>query len=120
MALIHHDLTGTQTDCPKPLSRKKLRSLMRQNHSSVTAKAIWHRWKRMSPHMRMALEREEKRLREAMEGKTLPDGTKARLTKTLTVQALDAAETPSIVTRLLGFFGNLLRKAERESARKGN
>jgi hypothetical protein len=36
MALLHHDTTGTQTDCPRPLSRKKLRSLCNQNRNNLT------------------------------------------------------------------------------------
>ena len=31
MTLFHRDTTSSQTDCPKPLSRKKLHRLMPQN-----------------------------------------------------------------------------------------
>lgn len=118
--LMRHDVTGTETDCPKPLSRKKLKQLMRQNHSGLTARALWHRYKRTSPHMRRELELQEKKLREMMEGKKVtPDGTTAKVSKTLAEQAEDAKAKPSIFTRLGGLFSNLRRRAERESARSG-
>ena len=40
MPLIHHDTTGTATDCPRPLSRKKLKQLMPQNHDDLTSGAL--------------------------------------------------------------------------------
>ena len=35
--LMHHDTTETQTDCPRPLSRKKLKRLMWRNLDLTTA-----------------------------------------------------------------------------------
>jgi len=124
MPLIHHDTTGTQTDCPRPLSRKKLRSLMPLNRNNVTAKAlkdsrnplyifgrrtgfkIFPRWKQKR------LERQNKR--KLFEPRTLPDGTRYQMLP----NAADLLEIkPTLFERLGSLFGNLRKKAEREKAR---
>ena len=40
MPLIHHDTTGTATDSVRPLSRKKLKQLMPQNHDDLTSASL--------------------------------------------------------------------------------
>jgi hypothetical protein len=107
MALMIHDTTGTQTDCPKRLSRKKLKQLMPQN-TDFTAKGIFLRYGRMSPSMRKELadaEREKKR----QERMPKAEG--------IALETMVAESKPNIFKRLSGFFSNLQRKAERQSAK---
>jgi hypothetical protein len=109
MTFLIHDKTGTQTNSVAPLSRKKLKALMPQN-PHLGSKKLLEEWGRKIGRKR----RERGRLREQFRKVTLADGTTAQLVPT-------AAEVekmkPTIFERLGGFFGNLRRKAERESAR---
>jgi hypothetical protein len=124
MSLIHHDTTGTQTDCPKPLSRKKLRQLMPHNSRNLTTMALTDRenpirmlgrktgWKMWSNLTRKRQERKTKR--KLFERKTLPDGTEFQLMP----NAADLVEIkPTIFERLGGIFGNLRRQFERQKAK---
>lgn len=124
MAFLHHDVTGTQTDCDKPLSRKKLRSLVPHSRNYLTADALgnpknpfhivgrlrgWKLWPTV------AQKREQRRkLRKLFEKKTLPDGTTYQLTP---FPAEVEAMKPTLFERLGGFFGGLQRKFEREKAK---
>ena len=120
MALMIHDTTGTQTDCPKPLSRKKLKQLMWRNPGLTTANLLekigrrvglkrvpWWKQKRKA--------REDKRRLHSR--RTLADGTTFQLTPT--TADLEVMK-PTLFERLGSMFKNLRQRAERESARKGN
>lgn len=112
--LFIKDTTGTQTDCPKPLSRKKLKQLMPRNSSRLTAKELYHRFGRMSPLMKRDLERAkreseaaQKEEKELMLAGVPPEerGPEKELPK------------PSIFRRMSGFFAGLKQKSDRAAAR---
>jgi hypothetical protein len=102
---VQHDTTGTQTVCPKPLSRKVLpESLAKSNR-----KGGRRRWP-------LAWQKREERakLRKLFTKRTLADGT--------TVQLIpNAAEVeemkPTIFERLGGMFGKLRTQLERGKAK---
>ena len=124
MALLHHDMTGTQTDCEKPLSRKKLRTLVPHSRNDLTAGALrnpknpfhiagrlrgWKIW------AIVAQKREQRhKLRKLLEKKTLPDGTTYQLVPT--AAELEVIK-PTMFERLGSLFGNLRKRAEREKAK---
>lgn len=119
MVFMIHDKTGTQTDCQKPLSRKKLKQLMPQN-KFLTARNLLEKTgrvigsKSLSNVYRKRMERKSRR--KLFEKRALPDGTQFQLLP-------NAADLeiikPTMFERLGSFFGNLRKRAERESARKG-
>jgi hypothetical protein len=117
MDLMIHDTTGTQTDCKKPLSRKKLKRLMRNNPglTSRNLREVFSRSigpKAFSLMKKKRLERSAKR--KLFEKKTLPDGTSYQLMPNV----LDLVEIkPTIFERVGGLFGKLRRQLEREKAK---
>jgi hypothetical protein len=117
MALLHHDMTGTQTDCEKPLSRKKLKRLMPNNPglTSRNLREVFNRSigpKAFSLMKKKRLERSAKR--KLLEKKTLPDGTTYQLVPT--AAELEVIK-PTMFERLGSLFGNLRKLAEREKAK---
>lgn len=115
--LIHHDTTGTQTDCEKPLSRKKLKALMPQNPNLRSASLRDKFGRRIGRKVwsKVGRKREERsRLRKLFTKRTLPDGTTVQLIPT---PAEVEIMKPTIFERLGGLFGNMRRKFEREKAR---
>jgi hypothetical protein len=117
MNLLHHDTTGTQTDCAKPLSRKKLKQLMRGN-PSLTSQNLFQRFGRRSGRKNWPSpwrKREERaRLRKMFEPVTIEDGTRFQLVpKPHEVEAMK----PTVFERLGGMFANLRKKFEREKAK---
>jgi hypothetical protein len=115
MALMHHDTTGTQTDCPRPLSRKKLKQLMPQSSMSLTSRAMFARTGRLNTKIRRELA-EAERKRKAERELSASD---SKATYKLIEQESVGEKKPNLLKKLSGFFGNLQRRAERESARKG-
>jgi hypothetical protein len=124
MALMIHDTTGTQTDCPKPLSRKKLRQLMPMNRSDLTAGSLKNSknpfhiagrvsgWKAVSAVMQKRRERQDKR--KLFEKRSLPDGT----TFQMLPNAVDLVDIkPTLFERVGGLFSKLRRQFEREKAK---
>ena len=120
MALMIHDTTGTQTDCPKPLSRKKLKQLMWRNPGLTTANLLEKIGRRIGLKFfsKVTQKRQERRrLRKLFEKRVKPDGTVVQLLP----NAADLEKMkPTIFERLGSMFKNLRQRAERESARKGN
>ena len=113
MALMIHDTTGTQTDCPRPLSRKKLRQLMPQSSMALTSRALFSKTGRTNRKIRHELA--------AMEA-----ARKAELEAAESIKAgnfdykltpLPEKPKPSLFNRLGKFFSGLQRKAERQSAK---
>jgi hypothetical protein len=118
MALMIHDTTGTQTDCPLPLSRKKIRQLMNHNHENLSGsmldRSIGHKQGRKVFSKISQKRQERQKKRKLFEKKTLPDGTSFQLIP----NAADLlAIKPTIFESLGGFFKNLQRKFERQKAR---
>ena len=117
MPLLHHDTTGTQTDCPKPLSRKKLKQLMPQNRGlrTATLKETIGRRIGLNVFSAMFRKRQERSAKRKLHTKrTLSDGT----TFQLIPNAADiAAMKPTIFERMAGMFGLLRRKTERAQQR---
>jgi hypothetical protein len=124
MALMIHDTTGTQTDCGKPLSRKKLKQLMPLNHDDLTSGALINQknpfhlsgrgrgFKAVSTVLQKRRARQDKR--KLFEKKTLPDGTSYQLIP----NAADLAEIkPTLFERLGGLFGGFKKKFERMQAK---
>ena len=118
--LMHHDTTETQTDCPRPLSRKKLKRLMWRNLDLTTANLKEKIGRRIGLKFfsRLAQKRQERRdRRKLFEKRVKPDGTVVQLLP-------NAADLeiikPTIFERMGSMFKNLRQRAERESARKGN
>jgi hypothetical protein len=111
MALMHHDTTGTQTDCPRPLSRKKLRSLCNHNKPLFTAGLLESKIGRLSKETKKRLrdtEAEQKREREMIlagvpAGERAPDSE--GMTKT------------SVFKRLSGMFATMTERDQREKAK---
>jgi hypothetical protein len=111
MALMHHDTTGTQTDCPRPLSRKKLRQLCSHNKPMFTAKLLEFRTGRMTQATKKRVretEAEQKRERKLLlagvpADERAPDGDP--LTKT------------SVFKRLNEKFAGMTRSFQREKAK---
>ena len=62
MPLIHHDRTGTETDCEKPLSRKKLKQLMPMN-KNLTSRLMKTRLGRAIGHASISTVKEKQRAR---------------------------------------------------------
>jgi hypothetical protein len=99
------DTTGTQTNCPRPLSRKKLRQLCPQSHAGLTRREMFSKYGRTSAKMRKEL-KARKEYAEKMEA--------LRATNAIVKPTPEAEPAkPSIFARLSGFFGGLKRKAER-------
>jgi hypothetical protein len=118
--LMHHDTTGTQTDCPRPLSRKKLKRLMWRNPGLTTANLKEKIGRRIGLKFfsRLAQKRQERVNKRRLHSKrSLPDGTKFQLMPT--AADLEVMK-PTIFERMGSMFKNLRKRAERESARKGN
>ncbi len=104
MPLKIHDMTGTQTDCPRPLSRKKLKQLMPQNRnlSGHGGPKLFPRWKQKRK------QRADKRRLHSK--RSLSDGT----TYQLLPNAADLEMMkPTLFERLGGLFGNLKLRYER-------
>ena len=117
MALMHHDTTGTQTDSVKPLSRKKLKQLMRQQHGALTSRAMFARTGRLNAGIRKEIAAAVAKRKTDLEA---AESVKAgKFSYSLSDKSSDKAEEakPSIFKRFGKFFGNLQRKADRESAR---
>ena len=111
---MHHDTTGTQTDCEKPLSRKKLKRLMPHSRMALTSRAMYHRTGRLNANIRkeLAAAEEARKLREELAA------TESNATYKLSpLPGADEEKKPSIFKRLGSMFGNLRKKAEREKAR---
>ena len=119
MALMIHDTTGTQTDSVAPLSRKKLKQLMRKN-PNLTAVTFQERFGRrigLGFFSRLNKKRQERANKRRLHAKrSLTDGTAFQLLPT--VADLEVMK-PTIFERIGSMFKNLRRRAERESARKG-
>jgi len=113
MPLKIHDMTGTQTDCPKPLSRTKLKQLMPWNRNlgrGDVQKATGHAGgpKRVPWWRKKRKQRQDKRRLHAE--RSLPDGT----TFQLLPNAADLEiMKPTLFERLGGLFGNLKLRYER-------
>lgn len=112
MPVMYHDTTGKTPDCPRPLSRKKLKQLMPMN-KGLTARALFHQYKRMSPQMQrdlLAAQREteaNKKKEEALKLAGVPPeerGPEEEIAK------------PSIFRRLSGMFAGLKKAADRKKA----
>ena len=117
MVFMIHDKTGTQTDCLKPLSRKKLKQLMPHN-LNLTSKNLLEKTNRVIGPKAFSLMKtkrlERKTRRKLFEKRTMPDGT----TFQLLPNAVDLEVIkPTVFERLGSLFGNLRKRAERESAR---
>jgi hypothetical protein len=114
--LIHHDTTGTQTDCEKPLSRKKLKRLMPHSRMALTSRAMYHRTGRLNANIRKELAA----LEEARKAQEELAATESKATYKLSdLPGAEKDKKPSLFNRLGSMFGNLRKKAERESAKKG-
>jgi len=89
MTLFHRDTTSSQTDCPKPLSRKKLRQL-RWHHPASTSGGGWLEKllsrKRGKAHRSGA--KRETRTKVLAQGQ-LADGTEYTLTKQVPLTLFD-------------------------------
>lgn len=113
MALMWKDTTRTQTDCEKPLSRKKLRQLMSHNTHMLTARMLEAKHGRFTKATKKRIretEAEQKRERELQlagvpAGDRAPEPDPGGHTKT------------SIFKRMSGFFAGLRRKVERSNAK---
>jgi hypothetical protein len=114
MALMWKDTTGTQTDCEKPLSRKKLKSLMPRSRMGLTSRELYAKTGRTNWKIRRELAQAE----EQRKAKAELDAIESKATYKLS-DLLEAEEKPSIFKRLGSLFGNLQKRAERESAKKG-
>ena len=124
MPLIHHDTTGTATDCPRPLSRKKLKQLMPQNHDDLTRGSLMNPKNPFfiagrKPGLRIWRKAAQKRaertkLRKKFALHKLPDGTEFHLVPT---PAEVEAMKPTLFERMGGLFDTMRRKFEREKAR---
>ena len=115
MALIHHDTTGTQTDSAKPLSRKNLRSLCGHNTQAFTSRLLYKKTGRLNASIikELAAAEAEKKRRETEEKEALESKATYKL-----IEPEKAEETkPNLFKRLWTMFGNLRKRAERESAR---
>jgi len=113
--LIHHDTTGTQTDCEKPLSRKKLKSLMPHSRMALTSRAMYHRTGRLNANIRKELAA----LEEARKAQEELAATESKATFKLSDLPQIEEKKPNLFKRLGSFFGNLQKRAQRESAKKG-
>ena len=117
MGLMVHDTTGTQTDCPKPLSRKKLRQLMPHNLKNLSSNGLrrfGHKpgWKIWSVLTQKRQQRKDKR--KLFEKKSLPDGT----TYQLIPNAADlVAIKPTIFERLGSLFATMTKREQRKKAK---
>jgi hypothetical protein len=118
MALMIHDTTGTQTDCEKPLSRKKLKQLMPQRSLALTARMLAEKTGRVIGRASISTVKEKQRARrdkrKLFEKRALPDGT----TFQLMPNAADLVDIkPTLFERLGGLFGGFKKKFERMQAK---
>jgi hypothetical protein len=117
MALIHHDLTGTETDSVAPLSRKKLKQLMPQNRN-LTSKMMGTRLGRAIGRASISTVKEKQRARrdkrKLFSKRSLADGTTFQLVPT----AVEVEQMkPTLFERLGGLFGGFKKKFERMQAK---
>lgn len=85
MTLFHRDTTSSQTDCPKPLSRKKLRQL-RWHHPASTSGG----WlEKLLNRKRGKAHRSGARKQHIEAQGVLADGTKYTLTKQVPLTLFD-------------------------------
>lgn len=117
MKVLIRDTTGTQTDSIAPLSRKKLKQLMRQNRN-LTSGFMQKKFGRKPGKKfwsKLAQKREErKKLRRLFASHTLEDGTKVQLIpKPEEIKAM----RPTIFERLGGMFSNMTKRFERATAK---
>jgi hypothetical protein len=99
------DTTGTQTNCPRPLSRKKLRQLCPHSRAGLTRTQMYSKYMRVSGKMRAELKAQKEHAEQL---------AAIRATNAIVKPTPDAEPAkPSIFARLSGFFGGLKRKAER-------
>ena len=116
MVLMIHDTTGTQTDCEKPLSRKKLKqpqsrmALRSRMLAEKTGRAVGK--KSLSAMKRKRMERKDRR--KMFEKGTLSDGTTFQLIPT--AADLEVMK-PTLFERLGGLFGGFKKKFERMQAK---
>jgi hypothetical protein len=111
MTFIIHDMTGTQTDCEKPLSRKKLRQLCCRNKPVFSARNLERHTGRLSKATKERMretEAEQKRERAlqlaGVPGEDRgPDG--------------DPLTGTSVFKRLRGMFANMTQRFQRAQAR---
>jgi hypothetical protein len=115
MALMWKDTTGTSTDCEKPLSRKKLKALMPHSRMGLTSRELFAKTGRTNWKIRRELaEAEAQRKAEAE-----LDAANSKTTAKLIPLAPKEESKPNLFKRLGSLFGDLRKRAERESARKG-
>lgn len=120
MNLFHHDTTGTQTDSAKPLSRKKLRSLMSQNRAGLTGGQLAFKSKGARPSMQMRIarkvaEREERLKAIYVETPQAEGGHDDRVLAAAMAEIVKPAEAkPTISDRISDMLG--LSKFQRRKA----
>lgn len=110
MGLMIHDTTGTQTDCPKPLSRKKLRQLMPHNRPNLTARMLERSVGRLTADTRKRMretEAEQKRERK-LQLAGVPADARG--------MDSDGANT-SVFKRLSDKFANMTEREQRKKAK---
>lgn len=105
--LMIHDTTGTQTDCPKSLSRKKLKQLMPLNHG-LTAKALYRGFGRMSPAMKRELRAAEAAAKAEARGEEI---------EIPIPKVAHTTPKPNLFNRLGAKLANLRKQAERKIAK---
>jgi hypothetical protein len=118
MIPVIHDTTGSQTDCQKPLSRKKLRQLMPQNRDNLTSKALTRSMGRRSGFKLFSQAKQKRaeraKLRKRFSKHTLPDGTTFQLIpKPHEVEVMK----PTVIERVSGLFAKLRKQFERQKAK---
>jgi hypothetical protein len=97
------DTTGTQTNCPRPLSRKKLRQLCRNAHAGLTSRQMHVKFGRTNPAIRAELKHRAEMAEQLRS-----------LNAAVAEQAQAVAARPSMLGR---FFGKLRTQFERATAR---
>jgi 5-hydroxyisourate hydrolase-like protein (transthyretin family) len=117
MALMIHDTTGTQTDCGKPLSRKKLKQLMPQSSMRLTARMLYEKTGRLSPAIKAELARMEREKKAMEKAATDTDGTTFKWGDPKGVVEETAQGKPNIFKRLKRMF-DALPKQDRQRKRK--
>jgi hypothetical protein len=113
--ILHHDPLRRSATCPAPLSRKKLKQLMRHNRT-LTAKGMWEQFARMSPSMKREL-LEAERERERKVEQPFEEKVNEAILEEVQEGKARAAQT-GIFKRLSATFDNIRNRVEREN-RKG-
>ena len=118
MNLFHHDTTGTETDSARPLSRKKLRSLMYHNRAALTGGALAFKTKGARPSMQMRIaKRVEEKAARLSEAEQKREAALILAGVPATERGLDDADKPNIFKRMSGMFADMTKRFQRGQAK---